>query len=63
MYIPLTFLGIYARRRPSVLQRAGIDQNARIDDGFSFCPAFLPPKTNLTEGVQDFRGYASFAAF
>jgi hypothetical protein len=34
-----------------------------IDDGFSFCPAFLPPKTNLTEGVQDFRGYASFAAF
>ena len=32
-------------------------------EGFFFCPAFLPPKTNLTARAQDFRGYASFDAF
>jgi hypothetical protein len=32
-------------------------------EGFFFCPAFLPPKTNLTRRAQDFRGYVSFALF
>jgi DNA-directed RNA polymerase specialized sigma24 family protein len=31
-------------------------------EGFFICPAFLPRKTNLTGHIQDFRGWASFAA-